>query len=116
MRTSVKALVAAAGAGLLLAGCATGPYDYAYDDYGNPAYGYSGYQPGYYVGPSVDFGPAYDGRDRDWRGRHGEHDRGDGSSGSTSQYNPNPLQCCGPGSGPDGAVTQRDAERWGSGG
>lgn len=121
MRTSMKTLLAAA-TGLVLASCATGPYDYAYDDYGTPAYGYYGYQPGYYVGPSVDYGPAYYGRDRDWNRRHGRGDwgdrgdRGNGYGGSTSQYNPSPLQCCGPGSGPDGSVTQRDAERWGSGG
>lgn len=127
MWTSIRTLLAAAGAGIVLASCATGPYDYAYDDSGYPGNGYYGYgyEPGYYVGPSVDFGAAYYGRDhdrdwrdhdRDWRHGGGDRDRGDGYGGSTSQYNPSPLQCCGPGSGPDGAVTQRDADRWGSGG
>jgi hypothetical protein len=129
----MKTLVALLGAGTVLAACATEPYDYAYDDYGNPSYGYYGYEPGYYYGPSVDFGPAYyygrdyygrDYRNRDYYGRdyYGRRDndwrRGDtsGNRGSTSQFNPAPLQCCGPGSGPGGSVTQRDAERWGSGG
>jgi hypothetical protein len=133
----MKTLVALLGAGTVLAACATEPYDYAYDDYGNPSYGYYGYEPGYYYGPSVEFGPAYYGRDyygrdyrgHDYRGRQyygRDYDRRrddrawhadtDGTRGSTSQFNPAPLQCCGPGSGPGGSVTQRDAERWGSGG
>lgn len=120
MRTSMKTLLAVAGAGVLLAACATEPYDYAYG-YGDayPAYGYYGYygyEPGYYYGPSVDYGYGYHGGDRDGRWHHGggydHHGGGDGNDGPGN----NGLACCGPGSGPGGSVTQHDAERWGAGG
>jgi hypothetical protein len=118
MRTSMKALLAAA-TGLALASCATGPYDYAYDDAYPAYYGY-GYEPGYYVGPSVDFGPAYYGSDRDghWHHRGGDWDHGGGNwdHGGPPPSVPAGAGCCGPGTGPDGSVTQRDADRWGAGG
>jgi hypothetical protein len=116
----MKALLAAAGAGVLLAGCAAGPYDYAYgyDEYGYPAYGYPGYDyPGYYYGPSVALGGVFVDRDRDRDHDHFHH-RGDGG-----HFVPAPapsgaptIACCGPGTGPGGSVTQRDADRWGAGG
>ena len=74
MKISIKPLLAVAAAGLLAAGCATGPYyqdhGYGYDAYG---YGPSYYGPAY-VGPSVGFGYTYyDDDRRHWRHRH--HDR-----------------------------------------
>ena len=118
MRTSMKALLAAAGTVLLLGGCATYPYDYAYGyDDGYPAYGsygYYGYDPGYYYGPSVVFGGSYydRGHDRDGHWRH----RGDDGRPGPSPSGPSAIPCCGPGTGPGGSVTQRDADRWGAGG
>lgn len=75
--TSRKWLLAAACA-VALAGCASGPYYYdepyysgrvAYSDYYYPRYGY--YSPGYYgyySGPSISYGLAYNDRDRYWYG------------------------------------------------
>ena len=98
MPTPRKTLLAAAAAGLLLGGCATGPY------YGGYGYDYYGYGPGYYdpvyVGPSVGFGYSYyehegrrywnhDGR-RDGRGDHdGRRDwRGRGDRGPAAPADP----------------------------
>lgn len=99
MRSSTKAILAAAAGAMLLAGCADyGYYDngygydngyaqrngYAYDNgyaygngYGNDGYAYSDY-PGYYTGPSVGFGIGFsdgsDGHRDHWRDRDGhEH-------------------------------------------
>ncbi|HXS52993.1 MAG TPA: hypothetical protein VN782_10715 [Usitatibacter sp.] len=120
MRTPMKALLAAAGAGILVASCATGPYDnaYGYDEYGYPAYGYPGYDygydyPGYYYGPSVALGGVFIDRDH----RHFHHHGDDGHFVPTpAPSGPRAAPCCGPGTGPGGSVTQRDADRWGAGG
>lgn len=101
MRTSIKAILAAATGAVLLAGCADyGYYDngYGYNGYDNGyaygngyGYGYdNGYAydayPGYYTGPSVGFGIGFsdwsDGHRDHWRDRDGhehwrdrDHDR-----------------------------------------
>jgi hypothetical protein len=71
MRTTRKALLAVGVAGLLLGGCAAGPYDYydnsyAYNNgpyYRSYSYPYASeyyYAPGYYVAPpSLSFGLSY---------------------------------------------------------
>jgi len=130
MRTSIKAFLAAAGAGIALASCAAQPYDYGYGygDSGYPAYGYYGYEPGYYVGPSVDYGSAYyydRDHNRHWRderrdGNHHRADRdhhwGDGDRSGPPPDGSSAIPCCGPGSGPGGSPTQGDINRWGAGG
>jgi hypothetical protein len=98
MRISIKPLLAVAAAGVLAAGCATGPY---YQDYG---YGYDtyGYGPAYYgpayVGPSVGFGYSYYDYDdrRRYRGdRHWRGDR-DGRRDSQPSIAPTPDSYRGP--------------------
>jgi hypothetical protein len=75
MRISIKPLLAVAAAGVLAAGCATGPYysdygyGYGYDTYGYaPAYGPAYYGPAY-AGPSIGLGYSYYDYDdrRHWR-------------------------------------------------
>ena len=75
MATRIKSLLAVAGAAVLAAGCATGPY---YPDHGygyGYGYGYDtyGYGPAYYgpayVGPSVGLGYSYYDYDDRRRGR-----------------------------------------------
>ncbi len=83
MATSVKSILAVAGAALLLGACADEPYyGYGYGPdayYSAPSYGYyepgyyerGYYDPGYVVGPSVGFGLAFG--DDDW-GHHEHHE------------------------------------------
>ena len=74
MRSRKSLLLALAGAALV-AGCASGPYDYYYDApyattsyYAYPTYDYYAYGPRYYVAPapSMSFGLSYN-RSRYWR-------------------------------------------------
>jgi hypothetical protein len=62
MKPLVKCTLAAAVAGMALAGCASYDYGYGYTD-ARPSYGYdSGYSYGYDSGPySYDYGPYYSG-------------------------------------------------------
>ena len=100
MKMSLKAFSAVAGAALLAAGCATGPY-YSDYGYGYDAYGYGpAYGPAYY-GPSVGVGLGYTYYDRDdrrhWRGdRHHDWRDRDGRRDSQPSIAPTPDNYRGP--------------------
>ena len=65
--------LAALGSAALLAGCATGPYDYGYGYgydapyYNSPFYNGPYYSDPYYYGPTVGFGYSYSDTDRRYR-------------------------------------------------
>lgn len=80
MKISIKSVLAAAGAALLLGGCATYDYGngYGYNGYGPyaPADGYYDPYPGYgyYSGPAVGFGLGFSSSSGDWEHHHHHHE------------------------------------------